>query len=156
MTRIMTIAKLCALFCALLVSSCAPVKSGTVTTSVCELVKQPEHFNGKTVQVRGVVSGGFESMSLRAIGKRSCFGASSRNMINGVGLSFSSSNGVADSGISSLRKVMRKYYPVSMSDVSVVATITGVFVHGKRPHPIRNLIVKQASDIKVVSKTPQN
>ncbi len=47
-------------FCAF----CLPIHAQTVNTTVCEILKDPANFNGKTVQIKGLVTAGFDQFEI--------------------------------------------------------------------------------------------
>ena len=52
------------MFCLATVS----IHAQTVDTSVCDILKDPQSFNGKTVRIKGTVSSGFDELIIKAEG----------------------------------------------------------------------------------------
>ncbi len=63
--------------------------------SVCELLANPQQFNGKTVKVRGIVEGGMEGSWLRSDDCPERFSVGENSLPRGISLSYQSEYGVA-------------------------------------------------------------
>jgi len=91
----------------------SPLAAQVVDSTVCDILANPQFFDGKTVRIKGVVIAGFEEFSIR--------GSGCRQMINAIWLAYPEGTNGKAGPAAAVRLQLGKNHPATVTNVSRAA-----------------------------------